>query len=280
MAKLPRILQRSASPPRAPRPSRTGAAGPWRWAVLGASVGAVVALLVFAPARWVAGALEQSTGGQLVLAEPRGTVWEGSAQLVLSGGAGSRDAAALPGRLEWRLLPRSYGLAARLHAPCCMADAWRIELRPRWGGAQVRVADGGSHWPASLLGGLGTPWNTVKPEGRLELSTQSFSLDWNAGRLTLAGQLRLDANEMSSRLSTLRPMGSYRITLQGGPSATLRVETLEGSSLQLTGSGQWVGSRLRFEGIASAAPDRVDALGNLLNIIGRRDGPRSIIRVG
>jgi general secretion pathway protein N len=37
---------------------------------------------------------------------------------------------------------------------------------------------------------------------------------------------------------------------------------------------------LRFEGEASAAPERAEALANLLNIIGRRDGTRSIIKVG
>ena len=74
-------------------------------------------------------------------------------------------------------------------------------------------------------------------------------------------------------------MGSYRLTLNGGSSSTLQLDTLEGALL-LTGSGQWVGSRLRFSGTASAAPDREAALANLLNIIGRRSGARSIITIG
>ena len=48
----------------------------------------------------------------------------------------------------------------------------------------------------------------------------------------------------------------------------------------LSGNGQWVGKRLRFTGEASAAPGREAALANLLNIIGRRSGARSIITVG
>jgi len=59
----------------------------------------------------------------------------------------------------------------------------------------------------------------------------------------------------------------------------LQLSTLDGA-LQLTGSGQWVGSRLHFSGEASAAPDRETALANLLNIIGRRTGARSIITIG
>jgi general secretion pathway protein N len=74
-------------------------------------------------------------------------------------------------------------------------------------------------------------------------------------------------------------MGSYRITLMGGQVPTLQLDTLEGG-LHLGGSGQWVGSRLRFTGVASAAPDRESALSNLLNIIGRRNGARSDITIG
>nr|MBP6484193.1 type II secretion system protein N [Rhodoferax sp.] len=80
-------------------------------------------------------------------------------------------------------------------------------------------------------------------------------------------------------LSTLAPMGSYRLTVQGGDEPSLELATLEGS-LKLSGQGQWVGQRLRFTGVASAEPDRVEALSNLLNIVGRRDGARSLITVG
>jgi general secretion pathway protein N len=84
---------------------------------------------------------------------------------------------------------------------------------------------------------------------------------------------------MSSRLSTLKPMGSYRMVLQGGDAPGFSLETLEGSLL-LSGQGQWAGSRLRFQGEARAAPDRQEALSNLLNILGRRDGARSVITLG
>jgi general secretion pathway protein N len=116
-------------------------------------------------------------------------------------------------------------------------------------------------------------------EGDLQLSTRGLSVEWVGGRPVIAGRAELVASRVASRLSTLRPMGSYRITLQGGTPATLRLETLEGS-LKLSGTGQWVGARLRFRGEASAAPEREAALGNLLGIIGRRSGSRSIISIG
>ena len=101
-------------------------------------------------------------------------------------------------------------------------------------------------------------------------------------QVQLQGQAQLDALGMSTRLSTLRPMGSYRLVLQGGrhgEAPTLQLSTLDGALL-LSGSGQWVGQRLRFTGEARAAPEREAALANLLNIIGRRSGARSIITLG
>ena len=146
-------------------------------------------------------------------------------------------------------------------------------------GWRLQVQDAASQWPATVLAGLGTPWNTLQLDGEVRLATQGLSVEWVEGRPSVEGRADLEALRVASRLSTLRPMGSYRITLQGGTQATLRLDTLEGS-LQLSGSGQWVGQRLHFRGEASAVPGREAALANLLNIIGRRAGERSLISIG
>lgn len=262
------------------RPARTTKNDvPWLWAAGGAVLGLLLALVLFAPATWLAAALDNATGGQVQLADARGTVWTGSAQLVLTGGAGSKDAAALPGRLDWQLRPRWNGLAAQVRAGCCMDKPTALRVRLRFGGLDLDVADGESHWPAGVAVGLGTPWNTLQLDGELRLATQGLSVEWVEGRPSVTGRAELLGLRLASRLSTVKPMGSYRMTLQGGTSTTLRLETLEGA-LQLSGSGQWVGSRLRFRGEASAAPEREAALANLLNIIGRRSGARSLITIG
>lgn len=97
--------------------------------------------------------------------------------------------------------------------------------------------------------------------------------------MVMGGSVEFTARHMSSRLSTLQPLGSYRMTLTGGDSPSLDLSTLEGA-LRLAGKGQWVGSRLRFSGEASAAPGMEAQLANLLNIIGRRQGERAIISLG
>lgn len=267
-----------SSPPLG-RPSVQPALRLAAWAWCGVLAGTLLSLVLFAPARWLADAVFNATGQQLVLAEPRGTVWQGSARLVLTGGASSQDIAALPGRVQWTLRPSLTGLRLSLLAECCTPEALQLRATPLLGGLRVELADAQSQWPADVLAGLGTPWNTLQPTGHLSLQSKALSAEWNAGRLLVAGSAVLEARNISSRLSTLRPMGSYRLRLQGGPSISLTLETLEGS-LRLAGSGQWVGSRLRFSGEASAAPEREAALANFLNIIGRRSGPRSIITIG
>ncbi len=255
---------------------------PWRWAVAGLLLGALPALALWAPARWLAAGVAQASGGQLRLEQASGTVWTGSARLVLTGGAGSDDQAALPGRLAWRLRPAWGGVQARIMADCCTSAPLALRAALGLGTAGVQVSDGQSQWPAAVLSGLGTPWNTIQPRGRLQLATTGLSLQWSDGRMQVQGQVQLDALGMSTRLSTLRPMGSYRLLLQGGQhgeAPTLQLSTLDGALL-LSGSGQWVGQRLRFTGEASAAPEREAALANLLNIIGRRSGARSIITLG
>jgi len=160
-----------------------------------------------------------------------------------------------------------------------MAQDLHLTANAGWSSRRLEVADHQSHWPASLLAGLGTPWNTVQAQGQLAARLTGLSVEWLEGRMAMAGQVQLDALDMASRLSTLRPIGSYRLSLTGGSVNVLKLETLQGS-LQLSGLGHWVGGRLRFDGAASAAPERAEALSNLLNIIGRRDGARSVISIG
>jgi general secretion pathway protein N len=259
---------------------------PIRLAWIGGLLGLLVAIVVFAPARWLANGVTSTTQGQLQLVNARGTVWNGQADLVLTGGEGSRTQTALPQGVQWRLAPRlasgAPALALWLMAPCCTPEPMDITLIPRLGGAEVRIASSNSLWPAELLSGLGTPWNTLRMEGQLALQTAGLTLRWDEGRTSLHGEAAVEALDLASRLSTLRPLGSYRMTVRAdadGNITTLDLQTLSGA-LKLQGAGRWVGGRLRFEGVAEAVPEAEAALGNLLNIMGRRQGPRSLLNIG
>jgi general secretion pathway protein N len=251
----------------------------WAWAAAGALVGTLWATLQFAPAVWVEKAAFAATDGRVVLRESRGSLWHGSAQVGLAGGSGSSDAARLPGRVQWDMRLGLASLHIAMRADCCTAQAQRLELTPGLRSWRLQVAAGESTWPAAVLAGLGTPWNTVQLQGPLLLKSPGLSLVSSVDRLQVEGSALLEMPGISSSLSTLRPVGSYRLQLQGGEQATLDLRTVEGS-LQLQGAGRWTAGHLRFVGEARADTEHEAELSNLLNIMGQRDGARSVITLG
>ncbi|WP_418316803.1 type II secretion system protein N [Piscinibacter sakaiensis] len=261
----------------------------WRWAVFGGLVGAVLATVIWAPARWLASAVESASNGRLLLAESRGSIWDGNAIVVLTGGPESRAASALPGRLHWRLRPRlldGAALAIELEQACCINQQATLLLKPGLGRVGLRLqpaSDWIARWPASWLAGLGTPWNTLDLGGQLVLRSNGLTIEEVEGRWRIGGGAELELLDLSSRLSTLPSLGSYRLGLRADPAGAggaLLLSTIDGA-LRLRADGRWDGAGLRLRGEASAAtPGDEAVLGNLLNIIGRRQGARSVISIG
>jgi general secretion pathway protein N len=269
-------------------PAAAGGSGLRVWVLLGLVAGTLVALLLFAPASWLAGALHRASEGRLMLAEAKGSVWRGNAVAVLTGGPGSRDASALPGRLHWSLGWQGGAPALALRQDCCISGTLRLRLHPGVGAWRLELPASATpqplgQWPAAWLAGLGTPFNTLQLTGMLRLSSAGFSLAGGGATPGLAGSLDLALEQMASRVSTLQVLGSYRLRLQGpaegaGP-AQVQLNTRDGALL-LTGAGEWSAAGLRFRGEARAAPEAEAVLNNLLNIIGRRQGAASLIAIG
>ena len=257
-----------------------------RWALGGAVIGAALAVLAFAPAAWLARAINAASDERVLLADARGTVWSGSAVAVLTGGPGSRDAAALPGRLGWTLGWHGAGIELRATHACCLNGTVVVQVRPGFGRYSLTLVPPSGwvgQWPSAVLAGLGTPWNTLELGGTVRLTAPAFKLESAQGRWSVAGRADVDLVGISSRLTTLDTLGSYRLSIIGDPAtpgaAQLSLATQEGA-LQLVGRGTFGATGVRFRGIASPAPAEAAALSNLLNIIGRRDGARSLISIG
>ena len=257
-----------------------------RWALAGIVFGVLVALIVFAPAAWLASAVASGTGERVLLADARGTVWSGSAVAVLTGGPGSRDASSLPGRVEWTLGLKGLGLALNARHACCLNGTVTLQVRPGFGTLGVTLLPPPGwvgQWPSAFLGGLGTPWNTLQLGGVVRLVSPALKLESAQGRWVVEGRADMELVSVSSRLTTLETLGSYKLTLTGDPAtpgtSQLSLTTQDGA-LQLSGQGTWGPGGVRFRGEASAAATNEAALSNLLNIIGRRDGAKSVITIG
>lgn len=273
----PRLAGRPRRSTRRPAPGR-------RLAMASVLCGFLAGTLYQAPARWLAPAVQRASQGRVELVNTRGTVWQGQSDLLLAGGAGSSDALALPSGLSWNLQPSwqagpALQLAVRL--PCCTAQDMVLHIGWHWRGGWARLSRSDSVWPAAWLAGLGAPWNTVQLQGSLQLHTDGVNLVWSEGRTSMKGSATLQALNLSSSLSTLKPLGDYRIdwTPNADGGMQMALKTLRGE-LSLDGQGQWSGGHWRFQGLAEATERSEAALSNLLNILGRRDGPRAHLSLG
>ena len=257
-----------------------------RWALAGSVFGVLVALIVFAPAAWLASAVASATGQRVLLADARGSIWSGSAVAVLTGGPGSRDASSLPGRIEWTLGVQGLGLALNARHACCLNGTVSLQVRPGLGRVGVTLVPPPGwvgQWPSAFLGGLGTPWNTLQLGGVVRLVSPALKLESAQGRWVVEGRADMELVSVSSRLTTLETLGSYKLTLTGDaatPGTSQLSLTTQDGALQLSGQGTWGPGGVRFRGEASAAATNETALSNLLNIIGRRDGAKSVITIG
>jgi general secretion pathway protein N len=246
--------------------------GAWRrllavapWLVV-AVVSCGVTLVVMAPAAWITPQFSKATQGHVNLVDPSGSFWHGSATLVLAAGGGSAGTL-LPGRVSWdtAFWPLFAGrLKMRMRQTPAMPAAIEVDATAR----AATVTSGEIAVPAALLTGLGAPFNTLDLQGAVQLA-------WTPWRLLGArsyGQLVITLTDMSSRVSPVKPLGSYRVTLQAqGDSSTIDLATL-GGSLLLSGHGTLGANASSFHGQASATGETRDNLAGLLNLLGRPTG--------
>ena len=254
------------------------------WILVGVAgiLAALLTVAALAPAQWADLAIRSATQGRVELAEARGTLWNGSATLVLASGEG-RDSvrAGLPEPLSWHLSPLpllSGTLELTLRHPSALAAP--VQIRATAGGL-LQIGPASLRLPAGMLTGLGAPWNTVRPGGIVSLHTEGLRL--SPGRLE--GSLALEWEYASSALTPVSPIGHYRLQTSGQyPGTRLELQTISGP-LELTGSGTiGEGGRLRFQGVARplAAADAATKtqLTGLISLLGRRDGDAAILSFG
>ncbi|MGF7190131.1 general secretion pathway protein N [Robbsia andropogonis] len=247
-----------------------------------AVVTVVLTILVLLPAAWVTPLCARYTQGRVALVDVTGSLWRGSAVLVLAPG-GLPDAS-LPAGSDDVMAPGSAALkAARLpyrvlwHAAFWPLFAGEVRLDVREdsplsqnvrivaGMNGVTVHAGGIAVPVSLLNGLGAPFNTLDLQGETRLEWT----DWRLLRTGAYGQMTVLLDNMSSSISRVRPLGSYRVHLQAtGNGVRLQLAT-ETGPLFLSGSGEGNGEGFQFTGQARAeGPAQANLVSGLLPLLG------------
>ncbi|HVW52492.1 MAG TPA: type II secretion system protein N [Trinickia sp.] len=240
------------------------------WLVI-ALVSCGVTLLVMMPAAWITPQFAKASQGHVNLIDPSGSVWNGSATLVLAAGRDAGAGTLLPGRVRWQTAfwPLLTGhLDMRMQHVPAMPEAIEVAA----GARSATVSAGEIAVPAALLAGLGAPFNTLDLRGSVRVAWTP----WRVLGTRAYGQLVVTLTDMTSRVSPVKPLGSYRVAFQSqGDDSTIDLSTLNGP-LMLSGHGMVSANSTSFHGQASAQPQARDNLAGLLNVLGRPNGDGTI----
>lgn len=237
------------------------------WFVAGI-VSAAFTVLAFFPAAWLVGMLEMQTAGHLTLGDAQGTLWRGSAFIGATSGSGDPVTPLLPGRFSWQLSPMVLlgSVAANLENVAALSQP--ISVTGNW--HQWQVSPGSIVLPAERLTALGAPLNTIQPSGQMRLSWQLLELAQQNGKFEMVGAINLEMNDLASRLSPIKPLGSYDLAFDWrGTQAAVTLSSVKGPML-LNGSGKFSNGRLQFSGTAQAEAGHEEKLANFLNLLGQR----------
>jgi general secretion pathway protein N len=225
----------------------------------------------------MAALVERQTAGRLTLGDAQGTLWHGSA--FIGGAPSGSDPVTplLPGRFTWRLSPAVLlgQVDAQLENPSALSQPVRVT--GSW--YQWEVSPSSILLPAERLSGLGAPLNTVQLSGQMRLSWTPLQLTRQGDKVDMTGVMNLEMNDIASRLSSIKPLGAYNLTMEWrGEQAQLSLKTVKGPML-LSGAGELVNGRLQFSGKAEAEEGQEERLAVLLNLLGqrRREGNKNII---
>lgn len=238
----------------------------WRAFVLFA-IAFIITLIVTAPATLLARTVEAGSNGKFALANASGTVWHGSATPAIRQHTGNLVALE---KLHWDVdwLPLFTG---------------KIITRLRWENVeqalpmvatisfnQIELRNAILPLQAALLGELTPMLQPVQLSGKMQIKSDLFTFSKSG----INGSAIADWTNAGSVLSTVNPLGSYRINLAGaGERLDVTLITTSGALL-LEGKGSFTQNQgLKFQATARATAESKGSLDELLNNFGPESAP-------
>jgi general secretion pathway protein N len=229
------------------------------------------------PASWVSGILSSQTGCRVMLQQPTGTIWRGSAALAFSetnaSEGGCREPHAVTERFHWASACSLTGLTCNTEIQFVALDKPQLLT---WGLNKTQIAANEVKLPANVLEGLGNPWSTLRPRGQLGARWTDLSLGGIVGasdssKNPRSGVIRIIISNLSSPISPIKPLGAYEISANIGDDGLNWSLSTTSGPLLLRGQGD-TKLGVHFEGDASASPEAQDSLMGLLALLGKKEG--------
>lgn len=245
----------------------------------------LLAAIVHAPATWLDELLATATQDRLRLAQARGTLWQGQAQVLLRVQAPSAQHAslspsakveglALPHALQWKLNP--FALMAGGPAIELSMQGLDRPLRLAWRDHVLQVPAGQLDLPRLDFSALGSPWNSLQPSARLQLRWSELLVSGQAsGEAVSSGQLKLVISDLAARISPVQPLGSYEWQLDLAQLRRWQFRTLDGV-LDLRAMPE-AGRGIRIEARPQASEE--NRLRPLLSLMGKREADATVLRL-
>lgn len=223
------------------------------------------------PVSMLSSILGNRTDCRVIFHQAQGTVWRGSAALGFSEFDLSSNTCLKPSaiteRFAWqsKCSPGDMECHTEIRSPVLNKPVL-ITI----GLGRMQVSSGEIVLPASILEAFGNPWKTLRPRGQL-------TTHWDVlktGKET-AGSIRMNINNLSSPISSIKPLGSYEIKATLTESGLLFFLTTVAGPLLLNGKGALnteLDQVIHFSGSASSTPENEESLVGLLSLLGKKDG--------
>ncbi len=224
-------------------------------------------LAIMAPASLLDELVRHYSQGRLAMANTSGTIWKGAAIPVLITGDGHLIATQY---LRWDIdfLPLLKGMirARLLWDDQPQGSATEVQVS----GGQVELSHALIPLPARLLNETSPILKPAEFRGQLEIRSNHLVYS----RRGMDGVAIADWLNAGSALSSIDPLGNYRLRLNGaGNSVSVDLSTTSGV-LVLDGQGKWsAASGLDFQGRARASAGNQERLNELLRNLGPEQSP-------
>lgn len=227
----------------------------------------IVFLVVLLPAGWLGWGVARLSDSRVFIDNGRGTIWHGSGHLFVRDTKGTVQDF---GRAEWDIDTLQLLLLrgqVRLRTSGPQSDIFATLRLTPWG---LSLNDTRLSTSAALASTLYAAAGIFAPQGLLRVRTDRLAF----GRDGLKGKAEIYWDKAGSALSSVQPLGNYRLDLSAnGKDAKLQLATVDGA-LDLSGQGRWqvIGNgQLQLTGIAQAKQQSAE-LQPLLQLMGRDVG--------
>lgn len=219
-------------------------------------------LIIEMPASWFAWGLNRYTQGTVRLDPIAGSLWSGNGRLVVYYPQTTPHDF---GQAEWGINP-FWLFAGRVQVSLQTSNQDR-QIKTTLGVARnsFMLKDTEAELPAAFMAQLYTPLSLVSPRGKVRITAESLALSPDK----MDGVATLEWLNAGSNLSSVQPLGDYRLEITGADkNANLKLTTLRGD-LEFTGQGQWQTQTGQIQIKGSALPRaRAGELESLLGMMG------------